>query len=266
MKRAWWLVVILAGTAACTSVTPDPGTVAVLTRKPLFLGHGGVDPNPVLPGRSYVAWTTQVLYVDMRPWLVNVEFDDLMSKDGVPLDFNAAVRGQYTDAVKLVSGFGADSEFFKRNVEQFFRTTVRDAVKKRGMNEMAIEVTAAEAVDAEVTKALNEYIIAQQLPMKLLDVNLGRANPPDAIKHQRIDTATQEQRINTEKQRKLADDQRKLAEESRAAADNAYRLAMQLSPDQFLQLERIKMQRDVCAAGKCVFVVGNATPMVQVGQ
>ncbi len=34
--------------------------------------------------------------------------------------------------------------------------------------------------------------------MKLLDVNLGRANPPDAIKHHRIDTATQEQRINTE--------------------------------------------------------------------
>jgi hypothetical protein len=102
--------------------------------------------------------------------------------------------------------------------------------------------------------------------MKLLDVNLGRANPPDAIKHQRIDTATQEQRINTEKQRKLADDQRKLAEESRAAADNAYRLAMQLSPEQFLQLERIKMQRDVCATSKCVFVAGNATPMVQVGQ
>ena len=102
--------------------------------------------------------------------------------------------------------------------------------------------------------------------MKLLDVNLGRANPRDAIKHQRIDNATQERRINTEKQRKLADDQRKLAEESRAAADNAYRLAMQLSPEQFLQLERIKMQRDVCAAGKCVFVVGNATPMVQVGQ
>ncbi len=41
---------------------------------------------------------------------------------------------------------------------------------------------------------------------------------------------------------------------------------MQLSPEQFLQLERIKMQRDVCATSKCVFVAGNATPMVQVGQ
>jgi len=72
MKRAWWVVVVLAATSACSSVTPDAGTVAVVTRKPLILGHGGVDPNPVTPGRSFVAWTTQVQYVDMRPWLVNV--------------------------------------------------------------------------------------------------------------------------------------------------------------------------------------------------
>lgn len=69
-------------------------------------------------------------------------------------------------------------------------------------------------------------------------------------------TAEQEQRSNTEKQRKLAEDQRLAAEQSRAAADNAYREAMRLSPEQFLQLEAIKMQRDVCASGKCQFFIG----------
>jgi len=43
-----------------------------------------------------------------------------------------------------------------------------------------------------------------------------RANPPDAIKNQRIETATQEQRIQTEQQTKLAEVQRKSAEEARA--------------------------------------------------
>jgi len=44
-------------------------------------------------------------------------------------------------------------------------------------------------------------------------MTVGRANPPDAIKNQRIETATQEQRIQTEQQTKLAEVQRKSAEE-----------------------------------------------------
>src|ERR1043165_4527904 len=124
------------------------------------------------------------------------------------------------------------------------------------MNEMAIDATAAEAVDREVSAATAAIIQRDGIPVDLIDVTLGRANPPDAIKHQRIDTATQEQRIQTEKQRKLAEDQRLLAEQSRATADNAYREAMHLSPEQFIQLETIKMQRDACGStGKaaCTF-------------
>ncbi len=87
------------------------------------------------------------------------------------------------------------------------------------------------------------------MPVKILDVSLGRANPPDAILHQRVETAAQEQRINTEKQKKLAEDQRKLAEESRAAADQAYNQKMGLNTEQYVALQAIQMQRDVCAQG-----------------
>jgi len=80
-------------------------------------------------------------------------------------------------------------------------------------------------------------------------INVGRVNPPDAIKNQRIETAAQEQRAITEQQTKLAEDQRKMAEESRASADNAYRNAMQMSPDQYLRLMQINMQRDACGNG-----------------
>jgi hypothetical protein len=70
-------------------------------------------------------------------------------------------------------------------------------------------------------------------------------------------------------QTKLAEDQRKAAEQSRASADNAYREAMQLSPDQFLQLERIKMQIEVCGhqGSNCTFFIGgNVTPVNDVGR
>jgi hypothetical protein len=54
------------------------------------------------------------------------------------------------------------------------------------------------------------------------------------------------------------------AEPSRANADNAYREAMHLSPEQFIQLETTNMQRQVCGdKGKanCTFIQNGATPV-----
>lgn len=243
---------------ACGSVEPDAGAEAVLIEKPWFAGHGGVVETPIKTGLTYVAISTQAVIVNMQPRQQELTFDDLFTMDGVPLDFHAAIQYQIIDSVKLVKNFGADDGphgmgFFARNLEQSFRMLVRDAVKKHGLNEMAINVTAAAEVDREVTARFSEVIATTGVPIRLIGVTLGRANPPDAIKHQRIATAEQEQRIQTEKQGKLAEDQRKDREESRAAADRAYNVKMDLNPDQYLRLETIKMQRDVCAKGGCYF-------------
>ncbi len=61
----------------------------------------------------------------------------------------------------------------------------------------------------------------------------------------------------------MAEGARKATEESRAAADNAYREAMQLSTTQLLELEHIKMLREVCAGGSCTFIQG-ASPLTPV--
>jgi regulator of protease activity HflC (stomatin/prohibitin superfamily) len=232
-------------------------------------GSGGVDDTSVKPGRKYVAWTTSAIDVNMQPARVDAEFNDLMTSDGVPIDFHAVISYQVTDSVKLVRDFGADVNehglpgFWARNLDQPFRTATRDAVKKHGMNEMAIMATAAEEVDLEVTNHLLAIVKETGVPIRVLDVSLGRANPPDAILHQRVETAAQEQRINTEKQRKLAEDQRKLAEESRAAADQAYNQKMGLNTEQYVSLRAIEMQREVCAKGGCTFLFGGgATPII----
>ena len=70
-------------------------------------------------------------------------------------------------------------------------------------------------------------------------------------------------------QRKLAEDQRLKAEQSRANADNAYRESMHLSPEQFIQLETIKMQVHVCGEegkGTCTFIQNGATPVYNLGR
>ena len=78
-------------------------------------------------------------------------------------------------------------------------------------------------------------------------------------------TAAQEQRIQTEIQIKNAETQRKAAEEARAAADNAYRQAIGLSPEQYVQLKRIEMELKVCGDGKCTFIENSgAVPALSV--
>lgn len=240
--------------AACGFVSPGPGEEAVLVRKPIIFGHGGVDPDPVKTGRTLVAMTTDNVIVNMQPKTYGIEFDDLMSKDGVPLSFHAMIRLQTTNSVGLISKFGEG--WFNNNVSPEFAAQVRNAVKQHGMNETAISTVAITEIDSAVASGMTSYLEKIAIPVKLLAITVGKANPPDAIKSQRIETATQEQRINTEHQRKLAEDSRLAAEQSRAAADNAYRNEMNLSPDQFLRLEDIKMKREVCAHAACTFLSG----------
>jgi regulator of protease activity HflC (stomatin/prohibitin superfamily) len=252
--------------SSCGWAAPDAGTEAVLIQKPWFIGHGGVDPEPIRTGRSLVAWSTEVKYVDMRPLQFSVHFDDFMSHDGVPLDFDAIIRLRVTDSVRLIEQFGP--HWYEVNVAAELGNRVRQAVRKHGMNEMAIKTEAIEAVDQEVTEEMKAYFHKAEIPVDLIQITVGKANPPDSIKDQRIATATQQQRQLTEAERKLAEDQRYEAEISRAKADNAYRNAMPLTPAQFIQLESINMQRTACAQDPgCTFIIGpSLTPVLSVGK
>lgn len=268
-------MVLAAGTTGCSIAAPDAGHQAVWVEKPLLFGHGGVDPQPVTTGRSYGAITSEAIDVNMLPQRIDMEFDDMMTKSGVPVSFHVVATFRVTDAVKLVTQFGADVDekgtwgFWTRNLDQPIRTAVRDSVKQRDMNEIAISQTAADAVGQEVESSAVRIVQQSGVPILITELNVGRVNPPDAVRDQRIATAQQEQRVITEQQTKLAEDARKAAETSRAQADNAYRLAMDLSPQQFIELQRINMQRDVCAraGANCTFFLGGGvTPVLDAGK
>jgi len=263
------IALIVAGTISiaatmtgCSSYSPDAGHEIVLVEKPMIFGHGGVDPESVKTGRTYAAFTTDGIDVYVQPYKYETELPDTMTKDGVPITFHAIMVLKVTDSVLLIRSFGP--EWYKNNLEEPFKTMVRQAVRRRGMNETAISTTALDDIDKEIHDELIKFIKDKGLPVELVTMTVGKANPPDSVKNQRIETATQEQRIQTEQQTKLAEDQRKAAETSRADADNAYREAMHLSPEQFIQLETIKMQNQVCGPnGKatCTFIQNGAAPV-----
>jgi regulator of protease activity HflC (stomatin/prohibitin superfamily) len=256
------LIVVIGG--GCSTVAPDPGFEAVIVHKPAFIGKGGVDKNTVKTGRTYTWITSENIVVNMQPQLFQLKFDDFMTSDGVPLDFDAAIRLRVSDAVLLVEKFGHN--WYDNNVANELAQQARQAVRKRGLNETAIQTTAIDAIDSEVTEKMKAYFQTIGLPVMLESFSVGKANPPDSVKDQRIATAAQQQRIITEQERKLAEDKRKMAEESRAAADNAYREKMKMSPDQFLQLEAIKMMNEVCNGGKCTFISDSVTPTFNVNK
>jgi regulator of protease activity HflC (stomatin/prohibitin superfamily) len=257
-------VLIVALLVSLRRVAPDAGHEAVLIKKPWIFGHGGVDSSPVVSGATWVAFSTDAVIVSRQPQQFGVHFEDLMSSDGVPLDFDAVIRLQITDTVRLIKDFGPN--WYQNNIIAEFQNRVRQAVRKHGMNETAISTKAIEEIDDEITSSMQKYLESINFPAKLIQVTVGKSNPPDSVKHQRIQTASEQQRQETEKQKKLAEDQRKQAELSRAAADNAYREAMQLSPEQFLRLETINMQRYVCQKTNCTFVVGTASPILGISK
>src|SRR3984893_1420380 len=261
-----WIALLSLFLAGCSVYSPDAGHEVVLVEKPWLFGHGGVDPESVKTGRTFAAFTTDGVDVWMQPQKFETEMGDTMTSDGVPITFHAIIILQVVDSVIQIKNWGG--EWYKNNLEEQFKTMVRQAVRKHGMNETAISTTALDAIDSEIRDELVVFLRDKALPVKLITMTVGKANPPDAIKHQRIETAAQEQRVNTEKQRKLAEDVRLQAEQSRANADNAYRESMHLSPEQFIQLKNIEMQAEVCGEkGKatCTFLNG-VSPVYNLGR
>jgi hypothetical protein len=271
MKKLSVLSVLLCSflATACGSVRPDAGHESVLVYKPFIFGSGGCGPDVIKTGLTWVAASTSGVEVNVQPRQQLVTLDDLMTSDGVPLDFQASIQYVITDSRKLVCEFGADDSpngmgFFQRTLLQPFLAITRNAVKRHGLNEMAINVSASEAVDVEVTKNFQQVVSETGAPIKLLGITLGRANPPDAIKSQRIETAEQQQRVLTERQKGLAEDERATAERKRATADKAYNNEMGINTEQWLGLQRIQAFRETCGNGKCTIVTDGVNGLVSI--
>src|SRR5664279_6582929 len=134
MRKATMFAILMAASlaVACTTYKPDAGHEIVLVEKPLIFGHGGVDPEPVKAGLTIAAITTDGVDISMQPQKFDTKLPDTMTSDGVPITFHAIVVLQVVDSVSLIKSFGPD--WYRNNMEEQFKTMVRQAVRKRGMN------------------------------------------------------------------------------------------------------------------------------------
>lgn len=230
--------------------TVEPGHELVVNDKPYFWGHDGVRAEPIKEGRVMLWRTSSVTDVRMTPQSTPVRVDDFSSSDNILLDFETTLQWRVKNSVDLVQNFG--DEWFKNNIQNQYLSIVRDAVKMRTMPQMMSDPKVAQNVDDEVTTKIRALVKDERIPIEIMNVSLGRAKPNDAVLTQMNATAAEQQREKTMVAATAAERQRELEQRAKATADNAYRNAMQMNPEQFIQLEYIRRMSEACSKSTCV--------------
>lgn len=256
------LLVGLVTLAMLKTETVDAGHHLVLVDRPYLPGfHEGVRPEPVTDGRAWLFRSTDAIAVSVVPQNLNVTVDDFADRDGILLDFETSIQFRVTDAPRLIDKFGA--AWFNSNVKQQYLAAVREAVKKRSMSELMSDPSAAAKIDDEVTAALRAIVKDAGLPVQVVGVALGRAKPNETVLKQMNETAAQQQRKKTLTEATAAERQREQEQVAKADADNAYRNRMNMSPEQFIQLESIRAYAAACAKSPhCIVTSGQTTVQV----
>jgi hypothetical protein len=223
----------------------DAGHEGVLVIKPVFFGHGGVDPVPVTTGRILVAPTTDVVDVDVRPIQYSEHFD-IISSENAPVSFDAFMIANVVEgrSPELISRFGPS--WYVNNVKEAFRTIVREEVQKYALFELTTKpATRAKLQDAIDQEVRTRIIQKQNIPVRLNRVVVGGILPPKGVLDQTSQTIIQEQRRITMVEFQKAEESREKAERQRGIADRAYRESLGLTAPEFVDLRRVEVQKEI---------------------
>ena len=231
--------------AGCVLVPIDAGHEGVLVEKPFFFGHGGVDSVPATTGRIWVAPTTQVIDVDIRPVQFSEHFD-IISAENAPVSFDAFIIANVMEgrSPELINRFGPN--WYNSNVKEAFRTFVREEVQKYQLFQLTTDpTTRAKVQDAVAQEVKTKLIDKQNIPVRVNRIVIGSILPPKGVLEQTAETIKQEQRRITMIEFQKAEQAREKAERQRGTADRAYRETLGLTAPEFVDLRRIEVQKEI---------------------
>lgn len=242
-------------------VKTEVGNQTVVVDTPLIFGAGGVRDKALEPGAEWIWRTTNLYPVNPKPFIITRAIDDFVSVDNILLDFESTVTVQVTDWPRMMKEFGP--EWWKNNLERPYFSFVREEIKVRSMKEMMSSITASKEVDDSLTEDLTNKVKELNLPVKIVEINLGRAKPNSKILEQMNDTAAEQQRLLTLEQSRLAEVKRAEQQDAKAIADNAYRNKIGLNVSEFVQMQLADKQIEACRVAKeCVLLPPGTSTVV----
>lgn len=229
----------------CSSVEVEGGEEAVLVMQPYIFGHGGVDPTPIKTGQVWVALSTQYHIYNMKPVQHTTEFNDLITADNNPVDFNAYVETQIqTGKSALIHGTWG-RRWFEEKVNEKFRTYIRNFARSQSMFELTTNASVTTLMEQTVFEKLTAYITKQEMPISINRITVGKISPPQAVLDETVRTAQQKQRVKTERATELAEIQRKHTQIATAVADLAYKKKFGMTNDEYLALRRLEIDANL---------------------
>lgn len=241
-------------------VVTEAGTQTIVVDTPLMFGAGGVREKALEPGSQWIWRTTTTVVADPKPAVIPVAIDDFVSSDNILLDFESAVTVQVTDWPKMYRLYGV--HWWKNNLERPYNAFVRSEVKQNSMSGLMSNTDVAKTVDTNLTTALEAKVKELDLPVRIVEINLGRAKPNAKILEQMNETAAQQQRLLTLEQARLAEVKRKDEQIAKAEADNAYRNNIGLDVNEFVQLQLADKQIQACKGASQCIILPPGTPTV----
>jgi regulator of protease activity HflC (stomatin/prohibitin superfamily) len=228
----------------CGAIAPSGDEEAVVMKKPWFFGHGGVQRDPISAGRSWIAPTSSGIIFKVTPITYTERFDDMISDDNTPVDFNAYLKLQIKrgETPVLYKGFG--QQWYENSLGPTFRAIVRDKASQYKMFDLAGNRIVLKEIEDFVFASIGEYCAKIQLPVSVLQVTIGAVTPPPEVLEETRRTAAQNQSILTQEARAKSESSRKQAEINKAIADKAYQNQMGMSVDDYLHLRALEIEKE----------------------
>ena len=230
--------------ASCSFSSVDADEEAVMIEKPWFFGHGGVDDTPITTGNKITAMTTEVVRFKIIPVQYNEKFADIMSSDNTPVDLTAHVLIKITKGQTpiLLQNFGVD--WYKNDIQKDFCNEVRNEISKYPMMELTCKRSIYDNASKHIESVLISKVKKDKIPITIIKVIIDKASPNNDVMEEYNKTAAQMQAKQTQIAAAQMQEYRKTSEIKRAEADDAYRLKMNLTPDQYIKLRAIEIEKE----------------------
>lgn len=227
---------------SCNLVSVDGGEEAVLIKKPLFWGSGGVVEEPVTDGLTWCAVTTDDVKFNVKPVQFEEVFQDIITADNNPVDFNAYIKLKIQNKTTpyLYDEFGI--EWYKNNVQQSFRKLCRNLCSEHQMFTLTTDRSVVDSLQDVVFDEMTAHLKLLGMPVDVQEIHIGRVVPPKEVLVETKKTAAEKQRKITQGATEDAEKAREGAERQRAIADNAYKNQMGFSNDQYLEYRNIQVR------------------------
>ncbi len=257
LKMLIGLAFLILGMTSCSTENIPEGNKGLCIKRPYIFGSDGVE--VLEPGRHTIAWTSNIVVINTQPSKITESFNDLTPKDDTPVDFEIYFNIQKDEnrLDYLYSKFGL--EFYIHNLQQEFRELTRNKCKNYDMKTLTNNEQASKEICDYIFIEGNKIIKNLGIPVVLKSVNMGGVNPPDEVTKERCLTAAAKQREFTQIEETKNQIERQNTERERAKADKAYQNALNISTEQYIRLQELKVKEVGYAKAKDITIIeGNA--------